>query len=151
MTQRIHVRVHMRNSRRALTAVASGLQLLTSVIIADITTLKWRGLVSGLTSAPFIINAFVECCSGHQSPGLWQHPQDKSFNFNDVKHWVELAKLLEKGNFHGMFIADVLVGIIQKDLANISSKLIANGREYTMSIKGRKIQILRSYLVPSVL
>ena len=37
----------------------SGLQLLTSVIVADITTLKWRGLVSGLTSAPFIINAFV--------------------------------------------------------------------------------------------
>ncbi|TBU22782.1 drug:h+ antiporter [Dichomitus squalens] len=37
----------------------TGLQLLTSVIIADITTLKWRGLVSGLTSAPFIINAFI--------------------------------------------------------------------------------------------
>ncbi|PSS03712.1 hypothetical protein PHLCEN_2v3966 [Hermanssonia centrifuga] len=36
-----------------------GLQLLTQVIIADITTLKWRGLVSALTSAPFIINAFV--------------------------------------------------------------------------------------------
>ncbi|KAI0691091.1 drug:h+ antiporter [Cerioporus squamosus] len=37
----------------------TGLQLLTSVIVADITTLKWRGLVSGLTSAPFIINAFI--------------------------------------------------------------------------------------------
>ncbi|KAJ3548443.1 hypothetical protein NM688_g5297 [Phlebia brevispora] len=37
----------------------TGLQLLTQVIIADITTLKWRGLVSGLMSAPFIINAFV--------------------------------------------------------------------------------------------
>jgi hypothetical protein len=35
------------------------LQLLTQVIIADITTLKWRGLVSSLTSSPFIINAFV--------------------------------------------------------------------------------------------
>ncbi|TFK23755.1 ferrichrome-type siderophore transporter [Coprinopsis marcescibilis] len=37
----------------------TGLQLLTQVIIADITTLKWRGLVSGLMSLPFIINAFV--------------------------------------------------------------------------------------------
>ncbi|KXN88953.1 Siderophore iron transporter 3 [Leucoagaricus sp. SymC.cos] len=37
----------------------TGLQLLTQIIIADITTLKWRGLVSGLTSLPFIINAFV--------------------------------------------------------------------------------------------
>ncbi|CAN8103256.1 unnamed protein product [Discula destructiva] len=55
-----------------------------------------------------IINAFVESCSGHQSPGLWQHPRDKSWDFNNVKHWVELAQLLERGNFHGMFIADVL-------------------------------------------
>ncbi|CAL1710437.1 unnamed protein product [Somion occarium] len=37
----------------------TGLQLLTQIIIADITTLKWRGLVSALMSAPFIINAFV--------------------------------------------------------------------------------------------
>ncbi|KAL1694641.1 major facilitator superfamily domain-containing protein [Schizophyllum commune] len=37
----------------------TGLQLLTQIIIADITTLKWRGLVSSLISAPFIINAFV--------------------------------------------------------------------------------------------
>lgn len=37
----------------------TGLQLLTQVIIADITTLKWRGLVSALTSSPFIINAFI--------------------------------------------------------------------------------------------
>ncbi|KDR72260.1 hypothetical protein GALMADRAFT_253088 [Galerina marginata CBS 339.88] len=37
----------------------TGLQLLTQIIIADITTLKWRGLVSGLISMPFIVNAFV--------------------------------------------------------------------------------------------
>ncbi|KAG6890842.1 hypothetical protein C0992_012481 [Termitomyces sp. T32_za158] len=37
----------------------TGLQLLTQVIIADITTLKWRGLVSSLISMPFIINAFI--------------------------------------------------------------------------------------------
>ncbi|KAG6354066.1 hypothetical protein INS49_005037 [Diaporthe citri] len=55
-----------------------------------------------------IINAFVESCSGHQSPGLWRHPRDRSSDFNNIKHWVELAQLLEKGHFHGMFIADVL-------------------------------------------
>ncbi|KAI0819605.1 drug:h+ antiporter [Trametes gibbosa] len=37
----------------------TGLQLLTSVIIADITTLQWRGIVSGMTSLPFLVNAFV--------------------------------------------------------------------------------------------
>jgi alkanesulfonate monooxygenase SsuD/methylene tetrahydromethanopterin reductase-like flavin-dependent oxidoreductase (luciferase family) len=56
-----------------------------------------------------ILNAFVESCSGHQSPGLWAHPEDQSANFNDVKHWVKLAQLLEAANFHGIFIADVLV------------------------------------------
>ncbi|KAI6000943.1 hypothetical protein EDC04DRAFT_2791361 [Pisolithus marmoratus] len=38
---------------------AIGLQLLTQIVIADITTLTWRGLVVSLASAPFIINAFV--------------------------------------------------------------------------------------------
>ncbi|RDB27339.1 Siderophore iron transporter 3 [Hypsizygus marmoreus] len=37
----------------------TGLQLLTQIIIADITTLKWRGLVSALMTTPFIVNAFV--------------------------------------------------------------------------------------------
>ena len=59
-----------------------------------------------------ILNAFVEPCSGHQSPGLWSHPDDHSTDFNDVHHWVRLAKLLEAANFHGMFIADVLVSIV---------------------------------------
>lgn len=30
-------------------------------------------------------------------------------NFNNLDHWVELAKLVEKGDMHGMFIADVCV------------------------------------------
>ncbi|KAI6108759.1 major facilitator superfamily domain-containing protein, partial [Pisolithus croceorrhizus] len=38
---------------------AIGMQLLTQIIIADITTLSWRGLVVSLASTPFIINAFV--------------------------------------------------------------------------------------------
>ncbi|KAK3689290.1 luciferase-like domain-containing protein [Podospora appendiculata] len=57
-----------------------------------------------------IINAFVEMCIGHQSPGLWRHPDDQSHRFNDIEHWVELAKLLEEAKFHGIFIADVLGG-----------------------------------------
>ena len=44
---------------RQLTQCFSGLQLLTQVIIADITSLRWRGLVSGLVSLPFLLNAFV--------------------------------------------------------------------------------------------
>ncbi|KXT08413.1 hypothetical protein AC579_8894 [Pseudocercospora musae] len=57
-----------------------------------------------------ILNAFVEMCSGHQSPGLWRHPSDKSSNFNTLSHWTSLARLLEAGSFQGIFIADVLGG-----------------------------------------
>ncbi|KAK8081187.1 Nitrilotriacetate monooxygenase component A/pristinamycin IIA synthase subunit A [Apiospora hydei] len=57
-----------------------------------------------------VLNAFVEMCSGHQSPGLWRHPDDQSWRFNEISHWVELAKLLEEAKFHGIFIADVLGG-----------------------------------------
>jgi len=39
---------------------------------------------------------------------LWRHPRDESFKFNNVEHWVNLAKLLEAAKFHGIFIADVL-------------------------------------------
>ncbi|KAG2338806.1 drug:h+ antiporter [Suillus weaverae] len=42
-----------------LYAVYVGLQLLTQIIIADITTLAWRGLVVSLVSAPFLVNAFI--------------------------------------------------------------------------------------------
>ncbi|KAL7908724.1 Nitrilotriacetate monooxygenase component A/pristinamycin IIA synthase subunit A [Trichoderma velutinum] len=55
-----------------------------------------------------VLNAFVEMCSGHQSPGLWRHPDDQSSRFNEIEHWTELAKLLEEAKFHGIFIADVL-------------------------------------------
>ncbi|KAK4234316.1 dimethyl-sulfide monooxygenase [Achaetomium macrosporum] len=57
-----------------------------------------------------IVNAFVMMCSGHQSPGLWRHPDDESWRFGDVDHWVNLAKTLEEAKFHGIFIADVLGG-----------------------------------------
>ncbi|KAL6362206.1 hypothetical protein LRP88_04283 [Fusarium phalaenopsidis] len=60
------------------------------------------------TRKKLILNAFVEACSGHLSPGLWQHPDDHSSEFNTLQHWVKLAKLLEKADFHGIFIADVL-------------------------------------------
>jgi alkanesulfonate monooxygenase SsuD/methylene tetrahydromethanopterin reductase-like flavin-dependent oxidoreductase (luciferase family) len=53
-------------------------------------------------------NAFDMSCIMHQSPGLWSHPQDQSTRYKDLDYWVELAKLLEKGKFDGLFIADVL-------------------------------------------
>lgn len=53
-------------------------------------------------------NAFDMNCVAHQSPGLWRHPEDRSWDYNTLDYWVDLAKLLETGGFDGLFIADVL-------------------------------------------
>lgn len=37
----------------------TGLQMLQQIVIADMTSLRWRGLVGGLVSAPFLVNIFV--------------------------------------------------------------------------------------------
>ncbi|MDC3412003.1 LLM class flavin-dependent oxidoreductase [Aquibacillus sp. 3ASR75-11] len=54
------------------------------------------------------LNAFDMNCVGHQSPGVWSHPEDQSYRYDDLDYWVNLAKLLEKGKFDGIFLADVL-------------------------------------------
>ncbi|MFI6572759.1 LLM class flavin-dependent oxidoreductase [Nocardia fluminea] len=59
-------------------------------------------------SRPIRFNAFDMNCVAHQSPGLWRHPEDQSHRYTDIGYWTELAKLLERGRFDGIFIADVL-------------------------------------------
>lgn len=54
------------------------------------------------------LNAFAMNCVGHQSHGLWRHPRDRSADYKHSRHWVEIARLLEKGKFDGIFFADVV-------------------------------------------
>ncbi|HEY8282100.1 MAG TPA: LLM class flavin-dependent oxidoreductase [Leifsonia sp.] len=53
-------------------------------------------------------NAFDMNCVAHQSSGMWRHPDDQAWRYKDLTYWTELAKLLERGTFDGIFIADVL-------------------------------------------
>ncbi|WP_331375214.1 LLM class flavin-dependent oxidoreductase [Sinorhizobium chiapasense] len=53
-------------------------------------------------------NAFDMNCVGHQSPGLWAHPRDRSYKYKDLDYWQDLARTLERGVFDGIFIADVI-------------------------------------------
>ncbi|ENW71205.1 TPA: LLM class flavin-dependent oxidoreductase [Acinetobacter baumannii] len=53
-------------------------------------------------------NAFEMNCIAHQSPGLWRHPQDRSVEYKNLEYWTDLAQILERGFFDGIFIADVL-------------------------------------------
>ncbi len=55
-----------------------------------------------------ILNAFDMTCISHQSAGTWRHPASKAVTYNDLEYWTELAKLLERGRFDSLFIADVL-------------------------------------------
>lgn len=53
-------------------------------------------------------NAFHMNCVVHQSPGLWVHSDDKMHKYTDLDTWVELARLLERGKFDALFLADVI-------------------------------------------
>lgn len=59
-------------------------------------------------SKPIRFNAFSMNAATHQSPGLWRHPRNTSVNFNRLSYWTQLARLLERGRFDALFIADVL-------------------------------------------
>lgn len=39
---------------------------------------------------------------------MWTHPRDGSANYTKLDHWTGLARLLERGLFDGLFLADVL-------------------------------------------
>ncbi|MGO2632987.1 MAG: LLM class flavin-dependent oxidoreductase [Galactobacter sp.] len=54
------------------------------------------------------LNAFDMNCVVHQSPGLWRHPEDHARDYNTIGYWTHLAKVLEKGLFDSLFLADVL-------------------------------------------
>ncbi len=54
-----------------------------------------------------ILNAFDMNCVGHINHGLWTHPRDESYRFNELNYWADLAKTLERGLFDGLFLADI--------------------------------------------
>jgi FMN-dependent oxidoreductase (nitrilotriacetate monooxygenase family) len=54
------------------------------------------------------LNAFEMACVGHQAPGLWRHPVDQAHRYKDLSYWTDLARLLERGRFDAIFLADVL-------------------------------------------
>jgi long-chain alkane monooxygenase len=55
-----------------------------------------------------LFNAFAMNTVGHLSPGQWRHPRDRSAEYNRLRTWTDLAQILERGLFDGLFIADVI-------------------------------------------
>lgn len=54
------------------------------------------------------LNAFDMNCVSHIVAGTWRHPESQAARYKDIDYWLDLAKLLERGLFDGLFIADVL-------------------------------------------
>ncbi|WP_079526190.1 LLM class flavin-dependent oxidoreductase [Halobacillus hunanensis] len=56
-----------------------------------------------------ILNAFEMNSAMHNSHGLWKHPRNERHRrYKDLDYWMDLAKLLERGKFDAVFLADVL-------------------------------------------
>ncbi len=60
------------------------------------------------TRKPIRLNAFDMNCVGHINHGLWTHPRDRSAEYHTLAYWTDLARLLERGLFDGLFIADIV-------------------------------------------
>lgn len=54
-----------------------------------------------------LLNAFTMNSVGHINHGLWTHPRDRSAEYNTLRYWTDQARLLERGLFDGLFIADI--------------------------------------------
>ncbi|KAJ0114683.1 Dimethyl-sulfide monooxygenase [Diaporthe amygdali] len=53
------------------------------------------------------LNAFDMFTVGHMSYGQWRNPKDKSATKRrDLSYWTDLARLLERGDFNALFLAD---------------------------------------------
>ncbi|MDT0165108.1 LLM class flavin-dependent oxidoreductase [Actinotalea sp. AC32] len=56
---------------------------------------------------PLLFSAFVMNTTSHIVQGTWRLPDAGQTEFNSLQHWVDLARLLERGRFDAIFFADV--------------------------------------------
>lgn len=54
------------------------------------------------------LNGFTQNSVAPHSPGLWRHPDDQGRRHGDLDYWTDLARLLERGKFDAVFLADVI-------------------------------------------
>lgn len=54
-----------------------------------------------------LLNGFDMFTVGHLSFGQWRNPKDRAKDKRrDLSYWTDLAKLLDKGGFTSLFLAD---------------------------------------------
>jgi long-chain alkane monooxygenase len=55
-----------------------------------------------------IFCAFTMNTVSHIYHGLWRHPETRQLEYTNLDTWVDLAKLLKRGKFDAIFLADVI-------------------------------------------
>ncbi len=53
-------------------------------------------------------NAFRMNCVTHMSRGLWTRADDHMVDYTSLDHWLEFARLMERGCIDAIFLADVV-------------------------------------------
>jgi long-chain alkane monooxygenase len=54
------------------------------------------------------LNGLRQSTVGHTAIGLWRHPDSQAHRYRDLDYWLETARILERGRFDALFIADAL-------------------------------------------
>ncbi|MEL7155790.1 MAG: NtaA/DmoA family FMN-dependent monooxygenase [Actinomycetota bacterium] len=54
-----------------------------------------------------LFNAFSMNCVSHLQHGLWGRPDTRQREYHSLEPWLELARILERGGFDALFLADV--------------------------------------------
>jgi long-chain alkane monooxygenase len=54
------------------------------------------------------LHALRQSTVGHTAVGLWRHPDSQARRYRELDFWLETARILERGRFDALFIADAL-------------------------------------------
>ncbi|GAA2524809.1 LLM class flavin-dependent oxidoreductase [Winogradskya humida] len=54
------------------------------------------------------LNGLRQSTVGHTAIGLWRHPDSQAHRYRELSYWTETARILERGRFDALFIADAL-------------------------------------------
>jgi FMN-dependent oxidoreductase (nitrilotriacetate monooxygenase family) len=54
------------------------------------------------------LHALRQSTVGHTAVGLWRHPDSQARRYRELDFWLATARMLERGRFDALFIADAL-------------------------------------------
>lgn len=87
-----------------------------------------------------IFNAFNIFSASHHDQGMWAWPGSQQLRYNDFDYWVDIAQLLERGNFDTLFFADVLAPY--ETFEDSRERAVYSGMQFPINDPGELIPAL---------